>query len=93
MSNRLSSRLARLLNLVPYFIANPGISPAEAAEELGVSTTQLMTDLNQLWVCGLPGYGPGDLIDLSFSEEVSRSRSRPGSIARCASPRRRRRRC
>ena len=33
MSNRLSSRLARLLNLVPYFIANPGISPAEAAEE------------------------------------------------------------
>lgn len=69
MSNRLSSRLARLLNLVPYFIANPGISAAEAAEELGVSTTQLMNDLNQLWVCGLPGYGPGDLIDLSFSEE------------------------
>ena len=28
-----------------------------------------MTDLNQLWMCGLPGYGPGDLIDLSFSEE------------------------
>lgn len=67
--NRLSSRLARLLNLVPYFIANPGMSAAEAAAELGVSTPQLMTDLNQLWVCGLPGYGPGDLIDLSFSEE------------------------
>jgi proteasome accessory factor C len=28
-----------------------------------------MDDLNQLWMCGLPGYGPGDLIDLSFSEE------------------------
>ncbi|QNG18753.1 YafY family transcriptional regulator [Rhodococcus triatomae] len=68
-SNRLTSRLSRLLNLVPYFIANPGISAAEAAAELGVSTPQLMTDLNQLWVCGLPGYGPGDLIDLSFSEE------------------------
>ncbi|NLG55808.1 MAG: YafY family transcriptional regulator [Rhodococcus sp.] len=67
--NRLSSRLSRLLNLVPYFIANPGISAAEAASELGVTTTQLMTDLNLLWVCGLPGYGPGDLIDLSFSEE------------------------
>lgn len=69
MNNRLSSRLARLLNLVPFFIANPGMSAAEAAAELGVSTTQLMNDLNQLWVCGLPGYGPGDLIDLSFSEE------------------------
>ena len=58
VSNRLSSRLSRLLNLVPYFIANPGMSAAEAAAELGVTTTQLMSDLNQLWVCGLPGYGP-----------------------------------
>lgn len=28
-----------------------------------------MADLNQLWMCGLPGYTPGDLIDLDFSEE------------------------
>jgi proteasome accessory factor C len=64
-----STRLVRLLNMVPYFQANPGISAEEAAADLGVSTKQLMTDLNQLWMCGLPGYGPGDLIDLSFSEE------------------------
>jgi proteasome accessory factor C len=62
-------RLSRLLNMIPYFIANPGISAAEAAVDLGVTTKQLMSDLNQLWMCGLPGYGPGDLIDLSFSEE------------------------
>nr|WP_276514894.1 YafY family protein [Nocardia transvalensis] len=61
--------MSRLLNMVPYFLANPGISAAEAASELGVTTKQLMNDLNQLWMCGLPGYGPGDLIDLSFSEE------------------------
>jgi len=67
--NQLSTRLVRLLNMVPYFQANPGISAPEAAVALGVSTKQLMTDLNQLWMCGLPGYGPGDLIDLSFSEE------------------------
>jgi proteasome accessory factor C len=64
-----STRLVRLLNMVPYFQANPGISAEDAAADLGVSTKQLMTDLNQLWMCGLPGYGPGDLIDLSFSEE------------------------
>ncbi|MFR9750011.1 helix-turn-helix transcriptional regulator [Nocardia sp. 004] len=69
MSSRLSVRLSRLLNMIPYFIAHPGISAAEAAAELGVTTKQLMSDLNQLWMCGLPGYGPGDLIDLSFSEE------------------------
>jgi proteasome accessory factor C len=66
---QLSTRLVRLLNMVPYFQANPGISAAEAAADLGVSTEQLMTDLNQLWMCGLPGYSPGDLIDLAFSEE------------------------
>ncbi len=65
----LQTRLVRLLNMVPYFQANPGISAAEAAADLGVTTKQLMDDLNQLWMCGLPGYGPGDLIDLSFSEE------------------------
>ncbi|MQY27977.1 helix-turn-helix transcriptional regulator [Nocardia aurantia] len=69
MSGRLSTRLSRLLNMVPYFLAHPGISAAEAADDLGVTTKQLMSDLNQLWMCGLPGYGPGDLIDLSFSEE------------------------
>lgn len=55
--------------MIPYFIAHPGISAAEAAADLGVTSKQLMSDLNQLWMCGLPGYGPGDLIDLSFSEE------------------------
>ncbi|WP_225731796.1 MULTISPECIES: YafY family protein [unclassified Nocardia] len=69
MNSRLSVRLSRLLNMIPYFIANPGISAAEAADDLGVTAKQLMSDLNQLWMCGLPGYGPGDLIDLSFSEE------------------------
>lgn len=67
--SQLQTRLVRLLNMVPYFQANPGISAAEAAADLGVSPKQLMADLNQLWMCGLPGYGPGDLIDLSFSEE------------------------
>lgn len=69
MTARLSTRLSRLLNMVPYFQAHPGISAAEAAAELGITTKELMNDLNQLWMCGLPGYGPGDLIDLSFSEE------------------------
>ncbi|MGW4479743.1 helix-turn-helix transcriptional regulator [Rhodococcus triatomae] len=70
MSQRLSLRLTRLLNMVPYFVANPGITKREAAAELGVTVAQLKTDLEQLWVCGLPGYGPGDLIDLSFEEET-----------------------
>lgn len=59
-------RLARLLNLVPYLLARPGILVAAAAADLGVSDKQLREDLELLWVCGLPGYGPGDLIDMAF---------------------------
>jgi proteasome accessory factor C len=58
--------LARLLNLVPYLHARPGIRIADAAADLGVSEQQLRDDLELLWVCGLPGYGPGDLIDMVF---------------------------
>ncbi|HEX6969704.1 MAG TPA: WYL domain-containing protein [Micromonosporaceae bacterium] len=59
-------RLARLLNLVPYLLARPGVRIADAAADLGVGERQLRDDLELLWVCGLPGYGPGDLIDMAF---------------------------
>jgi proteasome accessory factor C len=59
-------RLGRLLNLVPYLLARPGIRVADAAADLGVTERQLREDLELLWVCGLPGYGPGDLIDMAF---------------------------
>ncbi|WP_193048332.1 helix-turn-helix transcriptional regulator [Mycolicibacterium baixiangningiae] len=65
-----STRLVRLLNMVPYFQANPRITYAEAASDLGVTVKQLQDDLNQLWMCGLPGYGPGDLIDFEFSGDT-----------------------
>ncbi len=65
-----STRLVRLLNMVPYFQANQRITFSEASADLGVSRRQLEADLNQLWMCGLPGYGPGDLIDIEFSGDT-----------------------
>src|SRR4051794_20845694 len=60
-------RVTRLLALVPYLTARPdGVALAEAARDFGVGERQLRSDLELLWMCGLPGYGPGDLIDLSF---------------------------
>jgi proteasome accessory factor C len=66
----ISTRLVRLLNMVPYFQANPRVTRAKAAADLGVSAKQLEEDLNQLWMCGLPGYFPGDLIDFQFSGDT-----------------------
>jgi proteasome accessory factor C len=62
-----TDRMTRLLALVPYLTARPaGVAVAEAARDFGVTERQLRSDLELLWMCGLPGYGPGDLIDLSF---------------------------
>ncbi len=62
-----SDRMTRLLALVPYLTARPGgVALAEAARDFGVGERQLRSDLELLWMCGLPGYGPGDLIDLAF---------------------------
>jgi proteasome accessory factor C len=63
-------RLPRLLALVPYLQARPGIPVAEAAADFGVSEAQLRKDLQLLWLCGLPGHSPGDLIDLSFEGDT-----------------------
>jgi proteasome accessory factor C len=65
-----STRVVRLLNMVPYLQANPSITKAAAAADLGVSEQQLEQDLQQLWMCGLPGYDPGDLIDFEFSGDT-----------------------
>ncbi|WP_222194927.1 helix-turn-helix transcriptional regulator [Modestobacter italicus] len=62
-----AERMTRLLALVPYLQARPdGVRLADAAADFGVAEAQLRRDLDLLWVCGLPGHGPGDLIDLAF---------------------------
>jgi proteasome accessory factor C len=63
-------RLPRLLALLPYLLAHPGVRVSEAADDFGVPEPQLRRDLQLLWMCGLPGHGPGDLIDLSFEGDT-----------------------
>jgi len=70
MTTGLAARLPRLLSLVPYLLARPGVRVADAAADFGVTEKQLRRDLELLWMCGLPGYGPGDLVDLSFSGDT-----------------------
>ena len=64
------AHLPRLLALVPYLLARPGIRLAEVADTFGITEDRLRKDLNLLWVCGLPGHGPGDLIDVEFEGDT-----------------------
>ena len=66
---RLGKRLRRILLLLPYAIKHPGVTLDELARKFGVKKSDLLDDLNLVFLCGLPGYGPGDLIDVTIDEE------------------------
>ena len=59
-------KAARLLDLVPYISTHQGIALADLAAQFAISKEELLSDLNTLWMCGLPGYTPLELIDLEF---------------------------
>lgn len=60
--SRTASRLSRILAMLPWVIANPGTTVTEVCERFGYERSELLEDLAILFVCGLPGYGPGDLM-------------------------------
>jgi predicted DNA-binding transcriptional regulator YafY len=68
-NGRLARRLRRILLILPYVIRNPGVEVSELARHLDVQEKQLVADLELLFLCGLPGYGPGDLIDVSIEDD------------------------
>jgi proteasome accessory factor C len=57
---------SRLLDLVPFLLTHQGIPVDELAKNFGVTREIILDDLNTLWMCGLPGYTPLELIDLEF---------------------------
>lgn len=61
-SHRTARRLNRILGMLPWVIANPGATVDEVCHRFGYTRGQLMADLDLVFVCGLPGYGPGDLM-------------------------------
>ena len=60
------AQTARLIDLVPFLITHQGISLKKLSDEFGVTEKEMLSDLNTLWMCGLPGYTPLELIDLEF---------------------------
>lgn len=60
------ARTARLLDLVPYLTTHQGVAISELAKTFNTTVKEITDDLNTLWMCGLPGYTPLELIDLEF---------------------------
>jgi len=59
-------QVRRLLSLVPYLREHDGVAMADVARDFGISVKTLREDLNVLWMCGMPGLSPGDLIDIDM---------------------------
>lgn len=62
------SRVARAMDLIPYVSENPGIKIEDLAAKFGVTEKQILKDLELIFLCGLPGYTPYELIDLTFED-------------------------
>jgi len=69
VAEAISERITRLLALVPWLIKRPGITLTQTAEHFGISVEALTKDLWQLVLCGLPGYGPDQLVDIDFWDD------------------------
>ena len=69
MAEQSTSRVARLLDMVPFLVTNQGISLSELGQRFSLSKKEIYEDLNLLFICGLPGYLPDDLIDITFDDD------------------------
>ncbi|GAA4098004.1 helix-turn-helix transcriptional regulator [Nocardioides kongjuensis] len=64
-------QVARLLTLVPFLHHRDGVRLEEAAQLLGTTPKQVVQDLKVLFMCGLPGGLPDDLIDVDLDAIVT----------------------
>ncbi|MDP9342888.1 MAG: WYL domain-containing protein [Actinomycetota bacterium] len=67
-AGKAAERLRRLLVWVPYVVRHPGSRVAELARMFHVSEDELLSELNLLFVSGVPPYGPGDLIEVQVED-------------------------
>ena len=63
-------RALRSMDLIPYVLENPGVSIAELSAKFSVTQAQIESDLQLVFMCGLPGYTPYELIDVAFEDGV-----------------------
>src|SRR5215207_2604844 len=72
-------QVARLLTLVPYLHSHPEVRLDETARAVGSTPEQVVKDLGVLFMCGLPGGFPDDLIDVDLDAlEEAAAASTPG---------------
>ncbi len=62
-------RVKRLLSAIPWVVANPGVKVEEIADRFGYDQTQLLEDLEIVYMIGLPPYTPDALVDVEIDAD------------------------
>ena len=68
MSETALDRVARALDLIPFILSNPGLSVIQIAQRFRSTPAQISKDLSLLHMCGLPGYGHLELLDIDYTD-------------------------
>lgn len=63
-----ADRLARLLAVVPWVVAQEGPTVKQVCERFGVSERELLADLNLLFMCGVYPFTPDSLIEVDIDD-------------------------
>jgi predicted DNA-binding transcriptional regulator YafY len=72
-----NSRTERLLNMLPWLVANPGKSLEDVAVKFETTKKQILDDLMLLTLTG-PGEFGGDLVDIFYDQELISVRDSQG---------------
>lgn len=72
-----NSRTERLLNMLPWLVANPGKSLQDVAEKFETTKKQILDDLTLLTLTG-PGEFGGDLVDIFYDQDLISVRDSQG---------------
>lgn len=70
MADNAAQRALRTMDLIPYILENPGVSTQDLGLKFSVTQKQIESDLQLIFLCGLPGYTPYELIDLTFEDGI-----------------------
>lgn len=75
-------RLRRLLAIIPWIAERDGPTLAEVSDRFGVSTRELLADLEIVWMVGVHPFTPDELIEVTIQDERVWLRLNPGVFER-----------
>jgi proteasome accessory factor C len=61
-------RMRRVLAIVPWIVAHNGVELTEVAARFGIPERELTSDLEVVWMVGLPPYTPDSLVEVVIED-------------------------